>query len=201
MYERFILFRTASPPGLNEQRTASAEGEVAMRRGYIEVYTGNGKGKTTAALGLAVRSAGAGLKVFIAQFVKQRSSSEHQALKTFRGLITLKRYGRGFILNRKPKPSDVRAAQEGLGEIISLLKSKTYDVVILDEANVAVHHHLLTVNDLLYLMEIKPMGTELVITGRYADEKIIQMADLVTEMREVKHYRNQGVKARRGIEK
>ncbi|MGD1074481.1 MAG: cob(I)yrinic acid a,c-diamide adenosyltransferase [Thermodesulfovibrionales bacterium] len=172
-----------------------------MRRGYIQVYTGNGKGKTTAALGLAVRSAGAGLKVFIAQFVKQRKCSEHQALKMFQGLITLKQYGRGFILNRKPNPSDVRAAQEGLGEIISLLKSKTYDVVILDEANVAVHHHLLSVSDLLYLMEIKPMGTELVITGRYAAEKILQMADLVTEMREVKHYRDQGVKARRGIEK
>ncbi|HAM49594.1 MAG TPA: cob(I)yrinic acid a,c-diamide adenosyltransferase [Nitrospiraceae bacterium] len=172
-----------------------------MRRGYIQIYTGHGKGKTTAALGLALRAAGAGLKVFIAQFVKQRHSSEHTMLKRLQGLITLRQYGRGCILNRKAQPFDIKAAQEGLGEVISALKSKTYDVVILDEANVAVYYHLLSVNDLLYIMEIKPRETELVITGRYAHEKVTQMADLVTEMRQIKHYQDQGVKARRGIEK
>ncbi|HXX53201.1 MAG TPA: cob(I)yrinic acid a,c-diamide adenosyltransferase [Thermodesulfovibrionales bacterium] len=172
-----------------------------MRKGYIQVYTGDGKGKTTAALGLALRAAGAGLKVFIAQFVKQRRCSEHEMLERFQGLITVRQYGRGFILKRKPKPSDVRAAQEGLGDLISIMKSASFDVVILDEANVAAHYNLLTVNDLLYLMELKPKKTELVITGRYADEKIIQRADLVTEMREIKHYKDKGIKARRGIEK
>jgi len=172
-----------------------------MRRGYIQVYTGSGKGKTTAALGLALRAAGAGLRVFIAQFMKQQKCSEHEILERFQDLITLRQYGRGFVLRRRPKQSDVRAAQEGFSDLISVMKSDSYDMVILDEANVAVHYHLLTVNDLLYLMEIKPKGTELIITGRYADEKVIERADLVTEMREIKHYKDRGVKARRGIEK
>ncbi|HXX57860.1 MAG TPA: cob(I)yrinic acid a,c-diamide adenosyltransferase [Thermodesulfovibrionales bacterium] len=172
-----------------------------MRRGYIQVYTGAGKGKTTAAFGLALRAAGAGLRVFIAQFVKQKRCSEHEMLERFQDLITLRQYGKGFILRRKPRPSDVKAAQEGLSDLIAAIKSAAYDVFVLDEANVAVHYNLLTVNDLLYLMEIKPKKTELIITGRYADEKIIQRADLVTEMREVKHYKDKGVKARLGIEK
>ena len=172
-----------------------------MRRGYIQVYTGNGKGKTTAALGLALRALGAGMKVFIAQFIKQKRCSEHVILTRFRDRLTIKRYGRGFILKRRPGAADIRAAQEGLAEIIAALKSKAFDVVILDEANVAMHYGLISLNDLLYLMEMKPRGTELVITGRYADERVIERADLVTEMREIKHYKTHGVRARRGIEK
>ena len=172
-----------------------------MRRGYVQVYTGNGKGKTTAALGLAVRAAGAGLRVFIAQFIKKRKCSEHAALEAFSGTITLRQFGNGLILGRKPSAEDVRAAQQGIESVRKAVLSGEYDLVILDEANVAAHHGLLLVQDLLDLIEGKPKGVELVITGRYADQKVMDAADLVTEMREIKHYHGQGVQARRGIEK
>jgi cob(I)alamin adenosyltransferase len=172
-----------------------------MQRGYIQVYTGSGKGKTTAALGLALRAAGAGLRVFIAQFVKQQRCSEHKMLEKFGDLITVKRYGRGFILGGRPAKSDMQAARRGIEELGGIVSSGDYDMVILDEANVAVYYHLFEVDDLLRLMKTKYQGTELVVTGRYADKKVIQLADLVTEMREVKHYRGKGVRARTGIEK
>jgi cob(I)alamin adenosyltransferase len=171
-----------------------------MRKGYIHVYTGNAKGKTTAALGLALRAAGAGLKVFIAQFIKKRRCSEHKALDRFKDLITVKQYGTGFLKGGKPAKSAIDAAQKGFEEVKSIISSKTYDMVVLDEINVAVHHKLLNVEDIVDLLNSRPPNTEIVLTGRYADEKIIEMADLVTEMKEIKHYYKKGVKARRGIE-
>jgi len=171
-----------------------------MRKGYIQVYTGNGKGKTTAALGLALRAAGAGLKVFIVQFIKKQRCSEHASLARFKDSITLRQFGKGCILKRTAKPSDRKAAHAGLAEVRKAITSGDYDLVILDEANVAVHLHLITPEDLLTLMADKPSGMELVITGRYADEEVMAAADLVTEMREIKHYRKKGVKARTGIE-
>ncbi len=171
-----------------------------MRKGYIHVYTGNAKGKTTAALGLALRAAGAGLKVFIAQFIKKRRCSEHKALDRFKDLITVKQYGTGFLKGGKPTKTEIDAAQKGFKEVRSIISSKTYDMVVLDEINVAVHHKLLNVEDIVDLLNSRPLNTEVVLTGRYADEKIIEMADLVTEMKEIKHYYKKGVKARRGIE-
>lgn len=171
-----------------------------MRKGYIQVYTGSGKGKTTAALGLALRAAGAGLRVFIAQFVKQRKSSEYEALGRFPDVITIKRFGRGFILKKKATETDRKAARSGLKEVRKILLSEDYDVVILDEANIAVHYNLITAEDLLKLMAEKPKDVELVITGRYADERVVEMADLVTEMKEIKHYGEKGIKARVGVE-
>lgn len=171
-----------------------------MRKGYIQVYTGNGKGKTTAALGLALRAAGAGLKVFIVQFIKKQRCSEHASLARFKDSITLRQFGKGCILKRTAKPSDRKAAHTGLAEVRRAITSGDYDLVILDEANVAVHLHLITPEDLLTLMADKPGGMELVITGRHADEKVMAAADLVTEMKEIKHYRKKGVKARTGIE-
>ncbi len=172
-----------------------------MRKGYVQVYTGNGKGKTTAALGLAVRAVGAGLKVFIGQFIKKEKCSEHVFLEELGDRVTVRQYGRGFILQKKPSEADIQAAREGYEEIKNALLSNRYDVVILDEANVATYYGLIPVSGLLELMASKPSHVELVITGRYADEKVIAAADLVTEMREIKHYREQGVEARRGIEK
>ncbi|MDA8240462.1 MAG: cob(I)yrinic acid a,c-diamide adenosyltransferase [Nitrospiraceae bacterium] len=172
-----------------------------MRRGYVQVYTGNGKGKTTAALGLALRAAGARHKVFIAQFIKKRMCSEHRALERFSDFITAKQYGKGLILNRQATALDIAAAQKGLEEARLVMLSRDYDVIILDEANVAVKRGLISVETLLELIKNKPARLELVITGRYADEKIIEAADLVTEMKEIKHYSNKGVKARVGIEK
>lgn len=172
-----------------------------MHRGYVQVYTGNGKGKTTAALGLAVRAAGAGLRVFIAQFVKSRRCSEHKALKRFGKNITIRQYGKGFLAGRKPDAEHVRIARRGYRAVWKVLEQRQYDLVILDEANVAVHYGLLAVEDLIGLITQKPKDVELVITGRYADQRVMDAADLVTEMREVRHYWKAGAKARRGIEK
>ena len=168
--------------------------------GYVQVYTGDGKGKTTAALGLALRAAGAGLKVLIAQFVKGRPCGELNAIARFSDLITLKQYGRECFIRHTPESEDIRAAREGLEEVRKLLISGEYNVVILDEANIAVHYGLCSVEDLLELIDSKPEDMELIITGRYADRKIVEKADLVTEMKEVKHYYRKGIKARKGIE-
>lgn len=171
-----------------------------MRKGYIQVYTGNGKGKTTAALGLALRAAGAGHKVFFAQFIKKRKCSEHKALERFCDLVTVKQFGTGFLRGQKRTDSEVSAAQRGIGEMARIISSNGYDVVILDEINVAVHAGLVSVESILKLLDEKPPHVEIVLTGRYADKRIIKRADLVTEMKEIKHYMSKGVKARVGIE-
>lgn len=170
-------------------------------KGYIQVYTGNGKGKTTAALGLAIRAAGAGLKVFIAQFIKMGEYSEIKALKRFNDLITVEQFGTGRFIKGKPSASDIEAARKGLEKIKAIFASNRYNVVIMEEANVAAKLGLLSVEDMLEIMVEKPKDVELVITGRGADSRIIEKADLVTEMKEVKHYFQKGVKARIGIEK
>ena len=170
-------------------------------KGYIQVYTGNGKGKTTAALGLAIRAAGAGLKVFIAQFIKMGEYSEIKALKRFKDLILLEQFGSGRFIKGKPSASDIEAARKGVEKIKAAFTSGQHNVVIMEEANVAAGLGLLSVEDILKIMDEKPKDVELVITGRGADSRIIEKADLVTEMKEVKHYFQKGVKARIGIEK
>jgi cob(I)alamin adenosyltransferase len=170
-------------------------------RGYIQVYTGNGKGKTTAAIGLAIRAAGAGLKVYIAQFIKMGDYSEIKALKRFSDLITVEQFGLGRFTDGKPLPEDIEAAQKGLKRIKSIMANEEYKVIILEEANVAAKFGLIRVQDLLGLIINKPYDVELVITGRYASARVIENADLVTEMIPVKHYFEKGVPARVGIEK
>ena len=170
-------------------------------KGYIQVYTGNGKGKTTAALGLAIRAAGAGLKVFIAQFNKKGDYSEIKALKRFADLITVEQYGLGRFTDGKPLPEDIKAARKGLKRVKSILSAGEYQVVVLEEANVATKYGLFSVGDLLGVMLAKPDTVELVITGRGASPRIIENADLVTEMKAVKHYYQKGIRARIGIEK
>jgi cob(I)alamin adenosyltransferase len=169
-------------------------------QGYIQVYTGSGKGKTTAALGLALRAAGAGLNVFIAQFIKRGEYSEIKALERFADLITIEQFGHGRFIKGKPSPTDIEAAQKGLAKVKSVLSSGRYGVVILEEANVAVNCDLISVEEILEIIDAKPKDVELVLTGRDAHPKIIDKADLVTEMREVKHYFRKGVQARVGIE-
>ncbi|MBL7226222.1 MAG: cob(I)yrinic acid a,c-diamide adenosyltransferase [Proteobacteria bacterium] len=169
--------------------------------GRVHVYTGDGKGKTTAALGLALHAAGAGLKVYVAQFVKGAEYSELKALVRLSDLITTKQYGLGFFVNREPNKKDFRAAREGLKEVRGIICSGVYDVVILDEANIATYYDLFSVDDLLDVIRAKPERIELVITGRMADPLVIEAADLVTEMKEIKHYYDNGVRARIGIEK
>ena len=170
-------------------------------RGYVQVYTGNGKGKTTAAIGLAIRAAGAGLRVFIAQFIKMGDYSEIKALRRFSDLITVEQFGLGRFANGKPLLEDIKAAQKGLERVKSILLSDEYRVIILEEANVAAKYGLIKVQDLLGLIVNKPYDKELVITGRGASPRIIENADLVTEMKPIKHYFEKGVPARLGIEK
>lgn len=170
-------------------------------KGNIQVYTGNGKGKTTAALGLAIQAAGIGLKVFIAQFNKRGDYSEIKALKRFSDLITVEQYGLGRFINNKPFPKDIEAARKGLKKVKDIISVGEHKVVILDEANVAVKNGLFSVQDLLGVMLAKPDHVKLVITGRGASSRIIENADQVIEMKEVKHYYQEGIKARVGIEK
>ena len=168
--------------------------------GYVQVYTGDGKGKTTAAMGLALRAAGAGLKVFIAQFVKSEKYSELFAFERFSDLITSRLYGSGCWLECLPEKEDVRLAQEGLEDVRRIITAGEHDVVILDEANIATHFGLLDVRDLIDLIDAKPSGVELIFTGRKASPELIERADLVSEFQEVKHYYQKGVTARKGIE-
>ncbi|PID40921.1 MAG: cob(I)yrinic acid a,c-diamide adenosyltransferase [Proteobacteria bacterium] len=174
---------------------------MTLTTGYIQIYTGNGKGKTTAALGLALRAAGAGLRVFIAQFIKSGDYSEIQALANHTNHIRVEQFGLGRFIKGKPTAEDVAAAREGLASVREALVGGACDVVIMDEGNVAAMVGLFSPDDLLALMEIKPEGVELVITGRGADQRVIARADLVTEMKAVKHYYEAGVAARVGIEK
>lgn len=171
------------------------------KRGYVQVYTGDGKGKTTAAIGLAVRASGAGLKVYIAQFIKQGDYSEIKALKKFTDLITVEQYGLGRFVDGKPSIEDIATAQNGLKRAKQIMLSNEYDIIILDEANVALYYGLFPQQDLLDVIIAKPEHVEMIITGRKASTRILDCADLVTEMRPVKHYYKNGVEARVGIEK
>jgi cob(I)alamin adenosyltransferase len=173
----------------------------ATMKGYVQVYTGDGKGKTTAALGLSLRAAGAGLKVFIAQFIKMGDYSEIKALERFSDLIGVEQYGLGRFIKGKPSVEDIQAAGKGLEKIRAVLIEAQHDVVIMEEANVAVMCGLFSADDILELIAIKPDSVELIITGRGADPRVIEKADLVTEMKCIKHYYDQGVQARIGIEK
>lgn len=170
-------------------------------KGYVQVYTGDGKGKTTAALGLALRAAGAGLRVLIIQFVKGREYSEHKALRRLDDLITIRKCGRRCFVHGKPAPADLKAARRGLREAGKAVASGDYDVVILDEAIIAAHLKLIPAPELTRLAKEKPPDVELVFTGRNATPELIKAADLVTDMREISHYYRKGVPARRGIEK
>jgi cob(I)alamin adenosyltransferase len=170
-------------------------------KGYIQVYTGNGKGKTTAALGFSIRAAGAGLKVFILQFLKKGNYSEIKALECFSDLITVEQYGLGRFVRGKPSSDDIEAGRKGLEKLKSVIAAGEHDVVVIEEGNVAVMFGLFSVQDLLSVIENRPENMEIIITGRGAAPEIIEKADLVTEMKEIKHYYQKGIKARVGIEK
>jgi cob(I)alamin adenosyltransferase len=171
-----------------------------MKKGLVQIYTGDGKGKTTAALGLSLRAAGRDLKVFIAQFAKGMFYGELEALKRFAPQITLHQYGRKCFIRDEPTEEDVRLAREGWQEIRDVLKRAEYDLVILDEIGIALHYQLISLEEVRELIRLKPDGVELVLTGRKIPEALYEQADLVTEMREIKHYYNAGVQARKGIE-
>jgi cob(I)alamin adenosyltransferase len=170
--------------------------------GRVHVFTGEGKGKTTAAVGLAWRAIGRGLKVFMVQFLKAPDTSGEQlAAKAFEPMFTIKPMGRkGFIRGRGGDPLDKALATSALGEARTAMLSGGYDLVILDEINVAVKLGLVAVEDVLNFMDARPDAVEIVLTGRDAHPDVIQRADSVLEMKKIKHPFDQGVAARKGIE-
>lgn len=174
-----------------------------MNKGYVQVYTGNGKGKTTCMLGLTLRACGAGKRVYIGQFIKSDKYSEIKAIREYLPQVTVEQYGNGRCLIPKGEGTaeDIEAARKGYECALNALERQQFDIVILDEINVAVWLGLLNESDTLALIESRPSETELILTGRYATQAVVDKADLVTEMTEVKHYYKNGVAARLGIEK
>ena len=173
-----------------------------LQIGLIQVYTGNGKGKSTAAFGQAIRAVGAGLKVAIIQFLKfSKGYSEHNALSLFKPNVSIESFGRqGFIDKSGPLEEDYKLAQEAFQNAIKKASDKEVDLLILDELNIALYYNLIDINSVLSFLKNKPRDLEIIITGRYASPEIIKIADLVTEMKEIKHPYEKGLMARKGIE-
>jgi cob(I)alamin adenosyltransferase len=191
-------------------------------KGYVQVYTGNGKGKTTAAIGLAIRALGAGKKVMFLQFMKEKVYCEHKILSSISKNLTLETVGKPFFIIKEgsmpeeelakwkdkavifspgqPPQEYLEKIARGVARAQEVISGGEYDVVILDEINVALHFGLVTWEQVKALIDHKGEGVELVLTGRGASPELIERADLVTEMREIKHYYLQGVEARPGIE-
>jgi cob(I)alamin adenosyltransferase len=177
--------------------------EMKLEKGLVQVYTGNGKGKTTAALGLALRAAGRELRVCMIQFMKGGGPyGEQLSADRLAPYLTIIQTGRrDWIRKGDASPEDRELASNALSLATETLTGGGYDLVILDEINNAVHYGLVSVDDVLALIGRKPSSVELILTGRNAHARIIEAADLVTEMREIKHYYSKGIPARTGIEK
>ncbi len=178
-----------------------------MDQGYIQVYTGDGKGKTTAAFGLAVRALCAGKSVYVGQFVKSMKYHETRIEELFSmagesfGCIRIEQLGRGCFIDKNPEAVDIEMAHEGLRRCADYMRSGEYDVVILDELCIALHFGLLRLDEVLGVLAQRNPHTEVVITGRKAPQGLIDAADLVTEMKEIQHYYHRGVMSRDGIDR
>jgi cob(I)alamin adenosyltransferase len=172
-----------------------------LEKGFVQVYTGNGKGKTSAAFGLAVRAAGRGLKVYIIQFIKGGFDYGELYIVDKIPNLALRAFGRGkFITAKPPDKEDVRLAKRALQLAKEIVRSGEYDIVVLDEINVALNLKLISLEEVLNLIGCKPRHVELILTGRNAPDQIIEAADLVTDMREIKHPFREGYEPRKGIE-
>lgn len=180
----------------------SERSDIREMLGLVHVYTGNGKGKTTAALGLALRAMGNGLQVAMVQFMKcDQYYGEYEIAKTLPN-FTLLPMGRDCLVHEgKARPEDYEAAEAALRKAEELIQSRKYDLVILDEANVTIFMKLIKVEDVVRAVRQRPPHVEVVLTGRYAPPEIVELADLVTEMRPIKHPFDRGVPAREGIER
>jgi cob(I)alamin adenosyltransferase len=173
-----------------------------LKQGFVQIYTGNGKGKSTAAIGQAVRAAGFGLKTYIAQFMKEYPYNELNSLKHLSEWITIEQFGGDDFVYKKELPGkeELEKANKGLQIAREKMLSGEYDLIILDEAIVAIYFKLIQTEELIEFIKIKPQNVELILTGIYCPEELIELADLVTEMKEVKHYYQKGITSRRGIE-
>ena len=171
-----------------------------MQIGYTQIYTGNGKGKTTAAFGLALRASGHGKKIFIGQFVKGMKYGELDSIKKFSDTITLKQFGRDCFIENDPEPEDIKVARDGWDLVNTILNENSVDILILDEIGIAIYYKLISTEEVADFIKRKPLEMELILTGRYVPIELFELADLVTEMKEIKHYYKKGVSAREGIE-
>jgi len=170
-------------------------------KGYIQIYTGNGKGKTTAAIGLAIRAAGYGMKTYIGQFMKGQHYGELTTLRDH-PCITIEQYGDIECVHREEiTQKHMDQAQQGLKQARKAMHSHRYDIIILDEINVAVWFDLIKVEEVLELLNERPKNIEFILTGRRAPEAFLEVADLVSDVKEIKHYYKRGVKTRTGIER
>jgi len=178
------------------------ENRDKLSKGYVQIYTGNGKGKTTAAIGQAVRAAGFGLTTYIVQFMKEFPYNELNSLKHLSKWITIEQFGGDDFVYKKELPGkeDLKKAQKGLSAAKEKMLSGEYDLIILDEVIVAIYYKLFKTKELIDFIKQKPENVELILTGRYCPEELIGIADLVTEMNEVKHYYQKGITSRKGIE-
>lgn len=173
-----------------------------LGKGYVHIYTGNGKGKTTAALGLALRAAGRGLTTIMIQFMKGQFYGELEGVKLLSGRVSIEQYGHPQFcrFTDPPDEADVERARAALRRLKTIISAPWCDILIADEAVTAMMFNLISENDLIALMTEKPRALELVLTGRGATPRLIEAADLVTEMMDIKHYYVQGIPAREGIE-
>ncbi|MDY6967318.1 MAG: cob(I)yrinic acid a,c-diamide adenosyltransferase [Spirochaetota bacterium] len=173
-----------------------------LEKGYVQLYTGNGKGKTTAALGLALRAAGTGMKTMIIQFMKGQFYSELDAVKKLDGMIEIEQYGstKFCMPDHENFDEHYTICRKGYTRAEEVIINNQHSVVILDEIVTALLFTIITIEDIKKLIDIKPQSMELILTGRGAPQELIDMCDLVTEMKEIKHYYTQGVLARTGIE-
>jgi cob(I)alamin adenosyltransferase len=180
-----------------------ADPKTPDRKGYIQVYTGNGKGKTTAALGLALRAAGRGKKTYIAQFMKKGEYGELSSTGRFlSAYVTIEQFGLPAFhtTGQAVSPEEREAALAGIKAVKAAIEKGDYDIIVLDEVNVLLYFHIVPLSDILEILDRKPERLELVLTGRQAPPEIIDRADLVTEMKEIKHYYTRDVPSRLGIE-
>ncbi|MFX1300007.1 MAG: cob(I)yrinic acid a,c-diamide adenosyltransferase [Promethearchaeota archaeon] len=170
-------------------------------QGLVQVYTGDGKGKTSAALGVGLRAAGHGFKVYMIQFMKgQINYGELEAVKRIPN-FTIRQFGRPDFVNRtKPDPQDIELAIAALVHAREIIKKGKVDFLILDEINVAMDFGLISTQEVVTLIKSRPTHMEIILTGRYAHPTIVEMADLVSEVKEVKHPYQKGIGARRGVE-
>ncbi|MBE9488514.1 MAG: cob(I)yrinic acid a,c-diamide adenosyltransferase [Bacteroidetes bacterium] len=171
-----------------------------MEKGYIHVYTGNGKGKTTASFGLALRALCSGKSVYIGQFVKSMKYNETKITEKFNN-IQIEQLGIGCFINKPPTKEDAIIAKKGLEKCEKIMSSGEYDMVILDELTIAIYYSLINIEEVIEALSKRNSKCEVIITGRYAPQELIDYADLVTEMKEIKHYYKQGVLSRNGIDK
>jgi cob(I)alamin adenosyltransferase len=183
---------------VNPKKTAAAAPAI---RGLVIVITGNGKGKTTSAFGQALRAVGQGYKVFIVQFMKGRDYGEFVAAEKYLPRLTIVRTGLdSFVMRDHPAPVDIELARRGFELAKKAVASGKYDMVILDEINVAVDFKLIPLQDVIDLIKNKPSALDLILTGRYAAREVIKLADTVSEIKEIKHHYAAGIKDRAGIE-